>query len=169
MSEDVSRLPNTLPPARKLLYWLPPFLWMSAIFVFSTDLFSANHTGGLLAKILYWLVPDLSPGRFEMIHFLIRKAGHFSVYAILAFLLIRAFRYGSIFRWRWKWAFYSLLVVGIYALLDEYHQTFTQQRTGSIYDSLIDFTGGTCMLIVLWLFSLKKRISLNSRSGEVKR
>ena len=91
-----------------------------------------------------------------MMHFLVRKAGHFTVYAVLAFLLIRAFRTGSAQRWHWQWALYSFFIVGIYALLDEYHQTFTTSRTGSIYDSLIDLTGGACMLFVLWLLSLRK-------------
>jgi VanZ family protein len=35
-------------------------------------------------------------------------------------------------------------------LLDEFHQTFTQTRGGSIYDSLLDFSGGLTALLVLW-------------------
>ncbi len=155
MSENISRLPNSLPFMRKLFQWLPPFLWMAAIFVFSTDLFSSGNTGGILAKIVLWLAPTISDEGLQTIHFLVRKAGHFTVYAGLAFLLIRAFRIGSAQRWHWHWALYSFLIVGIYALLDEYHQSFTTSRTGSIYDSLIDLTGGAFMLLVLWLLSLR--------------
>lgn len=155
MSENISRLPNSLLFMRKLSQWLPPFLWMAAIFVFSTDLFSAGNTGGILAKIVLWLAPTISDEGLQTIHFLVRKAAHFTVYASLAFLLIRAFRIGSAQRWRWHWALYSFMIVGIYALLDEYHQAFTTSRTGSIYDSLIDLTGGAFMLLVLWLLSLR--------------
>ncbi len=140
---------------RKLSYWLPPFLWMAAIFIFSTDLFSAGNTGGTVAKLLLWLYPTISDEELQTVHFLIRKAGHFTVYAVLAFLLIRAFRAGATVRWRRQWALYAFFIVGIYALLDEYHQTFTTSRTGSLYDSMIDLTGGACMLFVLWLLSLR--------------
>ncbi|HEX4951204.1 MAG TPA: VanZ family protein [Blastocatellia bacterium] len=156
MSEHVGRLPATLPLSRKLYYWLPPFLWMTAIFIFSTDLFSSGNTGGIVAKIIQWFYPGISEEELQTAHFFVRKAGHFTVYAVLALLLIRAFRAGSELRWRRQWALYSFFIVGIYALLDEYHQTFTSSRTGSIYDSLIDLTGGACMLFVLWLLSLRK-------------
>jgi VanZ family protein len=162
MSENITRLPNALNITRRLYYWLPPFLWMAAIFVFSTDYFSAGQTGGLVYKIVHWLIPNASIELHQTIHFMVRKAGHFSVYAVLTFLLMRAFRSGSILRWRWNWALYSFFVVGIYALLDEYHQTFTNNRTGSVYDSMIDLTGGTCMLITLWLLSLRQPRQDNS-------
>lgn len=157
MSEQVSRLPVTLPLARKLYYWLPPFLWMAAIFIFSTDLFSSGNTGGIVAKIIRWIYPMISEENLQTVHFLVRKAGHFTVYAVLAMLLIRAFRAGAELRWRRQWALFSFFIVGIYALLDEYHQTFTTSRSGSIWDSLIDLTGGACMLLVLWLLSLRKQ------------
>lgn len=152
----MSHLPDSSPFLRKLSYWLPPFLWMAAIFVFSTDLFSAGNTGGLVTRLMLWIYPTISEEELRTAHFLIRKAGHFTVYAVLAFLLLRAFRAGSGQRWRRQWALYSFFIVGIYALLDEYHQTFTTSRTGSIYDSMIDLTGGACMLFVLWLLSLRK-------------
>ncbi len=140
---------------RKLFYWLPPFLWMGAIFIFSTDMFSAGHTGGVLEKIIRVFLPNLSAEQFQTIHYLIRKLAHFTVYAVLSFLLVRAFRAGSILRWHWSWALYSFFTVGLYALLDEYHQSFSKQRTGSIYDSLLDLSGGAFMLLVLWLLSLR--------------
>ena len=155
MSETISRLPNSLPFMRKLAQWLPPFLWMAAIFVFSTDLFSSGNTGGFVAKIIRGLYPTISEENLQTAHFLVRKAGHFTVYAMLSMLLIRAFRTGSVQRWQWQWTMYSFFIVGIYALLDEFHQSFTTSRTGSIYDSMIDLTGGACMLLVLWLTSLR--------------
>jgi VanZ family protein len=136
-----------------LKYWSPPIIWMSAIFFFSTDIFSGNNTGSLLWEVLGFIYPGLTHELFNSIHFYLRKAGHFSVYAILALLLFRGFRSGAVTRWRWNWALASLLVVVFYATLDEYHQTFTRHRSGSIYDSMIDASGGVAALLSLWLLS----------------
>jgi len=137
-----------------LKYWAPPIIWMSAIFFFSTDIFSGDNTGSVLYKIVGAIYPAVSPELFDLIHFCIRKSAHFTVYAILALLLFRAFRSGGRSeggaRWRWRWALSSLLIVFLYALSDEYHQTFTRHRTPSIYDSLIDTSGAMTALVLLW-------------------
>jgi VanZ family protein len=128
---------------------------MSAIFFFSTDNFSSEETGSVLRSILHSILPFLSEGGFQSLHFLIRKAGHFTEYAILALLLYRAFRYRSATHWKRSWAFSALLIVAIYALSDEYHQAFTAMRTASIYDSLIDIAGGFTALFFLWILERK--------------
>jgi VanZ family protein len=81
---------------------------------------------------------------------------HFVEYAVLAGLLFRAFRAGSIMRWRMRWAVYSFAIVVSWALLDELHQRFTYTRGGSIYDSLLDSSGALFMLVVIWLFSNRR-------------
>ncbi len=136
-------------------YWAPPIIWMSAIFFFSTDIFSGDNTGSLLWKVFGFFYSNLTPELFDSIHFYVRKAGHFTEYAILALLLFRAFRFGAGARWRWKWALSSLALAFFYALLDEYHQKFTLHRTASIRDSLIDAAGAATALLLLWLFRLK--------------
>jgi VanZ family protein len=128
---------------------------MSAIYFFSTDNFSGEETGMLLRSILASILPFLSEETFQSLHFLIRKAAHFSVYGILALLLFRAFRNRSAIGWKRSWASYSLLIVAVYALLDEYHQTLTEMRTGSIYDSLIDISGGVTVLFLIWMVRRK--------------
>lgn len=134
-----------------LYYWLPPLLWMAAIFYFSTDTFSGDQTGSLFWRIISFVYPGVTQEQFEAIHFYLRKAAHFTEYALLGLLLFRAFRAGAITSWRWNWALGSLLVVVLYALTDEYHQTFTRHRVGSIYDSLTDIAGGAFALLALWL------------------
>jgi VanZ family protein len=37
----------------------------------------------------------------------------------------------------------------IYALLDEYHQSFVPSRTASIFDSMIDMAGGLTALLIV--------------------
>jgi VanZ family protein len=50
----------------------------------------------------------------------------------------------------------ALLLVVLYSLTDEYHQTFVPTRTGSIYDSFIDMSGGLTALILLTLWIKRK-------------
>ena len=152
----ISNLENENPqsairdPQSNLVYWLPPILWMTAIFFFSTDNFSGEKTGGLLFRIFHAFIPGLTPAGFKPWHFLIRKIAHFTEYAILALLLFRAFRAGAVAQWQWGWALNTLLVVIVYALFDEYHQTWTANRVGSIYDSLVDMAGAAAALATLW-------------------
>lgn len=131
-------------------YWSPAILWFVAISFFSTDNFSGENTGSILWDIFHGIFPNLTQEQFQPIHFLIRKTAHFTEYGIFAMLLLRGFRSGAITRWRWSWAGSCVLIVAAYALLDEYHQTFTRMRSGSIYDSLIDISGGVTALSLLW-------------------
>jgi VanZ family protein len=157
MIENAGPARRQTSPADALKYWGPPLIWMSAIFFFSTDNFSGENTGSLLHKITGILYPGISRELFDSIHFLIRKAGHFTEYAILALLLFRAFRSGVGARWRWSWALISLLIVIVYALSDEYHQSFTRNRTPSIYDSMTDTYGAVTALFFLWIFRGRPR------------
>jgi VanZ family protein len=150
MAKDISANSALSTQHSALFYWLPPIIWMAAIFSFSTDAFSGENTGSLFYSIFHAVYPSLTPEQFQPIHFFIRKASHFTEYGILALALFRAFRAGSPVRWSWRWAVYSLVVVAAYALLDEFHQTFTQTRGGSIYDSLLDLSGGLTALLLLW-------------------
>jgi VanZ family protein len=143
-------------PQSIILYWLPPLIWMAAIFYFSTDTFSGEQTSSLLWRAAKFIYPGITEEQFEALHFYLRKAAHFTEYAILALLLFRAFRARAITEWRWSWAARSLLIVALYALSDEYHQTFTLHRVGSIYDSLTDIAGGVSALLALWLVRRKQ-------------
>jgi VanZ family protein len=153
MIESVKEVRPRSAMSALLKYWAPPIIWMSTIFWFSTDRFSGDNTGSLLRKIVMFIYPGITQELFDSIHFYVRKAGHLTEYAVLAALLFRAFRSGSQERWRLRWALSSLLVALLYASLDEYHQTFTLRRTGSVYDSLIDTSGAATALVLLWFLS----------------
>jgi VanZ family protein len=140
----------------------PLIVWAILIFIGSSDLLSAAHTGAFLARPLHWLLPHASEATIATIHFLLRKAGHFTEYAILAWLAARAFRTSSreLLRSRWFWI--SLLLVIIYSLSDEFHQSFVPTRTASIYDSMIDTFGGLTMLVVI---ACRHRVRTPTRRG----
>lgn len=125
-------------------------LWAVVIFIGSGDVLSASHTW-ILLKPIRWLFPSASDETLVLIHFLVRKAGHLSEYAIFAMLAARAFRTSSHDLLRRQWFWVSLLLAIGYALTDEFHQSFVASRTASIYDSSIDSMGALIALTIIWL------------------
>src|SRR5229473_876226 len=138
----------------------PLVLWAALIFLGSSSVLSASHTSVLLRPLI-WLFPQVSDATLATIHFLVRKAGHLTEYAILALLAARASRTSSreLLRNRWFWV--SLLFVVAYSLSDEFHQSFVPSRTASIYDCMIDSAGGLVALTILWWRGFRKEQTLN--------
>jgi VanZ family protein len=139
---------------RRVWRYAPLFLWLAFIFFASTAEFSASNTSRIIGPLLRWLFPNISEEQLQFAHFMTRKAAHFTEYAVLAWLAARAFITSSAAALKRHWFPVSLLLVIIYSLLDEYHQTFVPSRTGSVYDSLIDMAGG---LTALLLYALWRR------------
>ncbi len=127
----------------------PLVVWMAFIFFASTGNLSASNTSLIVRPLLLWLFPDITEERLQQAHFLVRKTAHLTEYAILALLAARALHTSSQITLRRYWHVAAFALVAVYALLDEYHQSFVQTRTGSIYDSLIDMTGGALALLAL--------------------
>lgn len=123
----------------------------------STDEFSSINTSRFIGSFLLWLFPDLSESRLAAIHFLTRKAGHFTEYAILAFLARQALVTSSKAFIQRRWFELGLLLIVCYALLDEFHQSFVPSRTASIYDSATDVAGGLTVLLILKLYDNRVR------------
>jgi VanZ like family len=129
----------------------PLVVWAILIFIGSGNVLSAEHTSVLLVAVK-WLFPTASFEFLAGLHFLIRKAGHLTEYAILAALAARAFRNSSHQFLKRHWFWISLLVAAIYALTDEFHQSFVPSRTASIYDSMIDSVGAFIALTIIWFW-----------------
>ncbi|PYS70866.1 MAG: hypothetical protein DMF69_12245 [Acidobacteria bacterium] len=136
-------------PFRLLSRFAPLVLWLGFIFFASSNSFSASNTSRFIGPVVLWFFPDTSQETLTTIHFVVRKLAHFSEYAMLGLLAARAFRTSpnpSVHRY-WFWISATLIV--LYALLDEYHQSFVPTRTASFVDSLIDISGGLTVLIVV--------------------
>lgn len=142
---------------RLLKYWLPVLIMVGAMFNFSTDHFSGDNTRGLIDRVVRWFFSGASEHTIETMNFLVRKVSHFVEYAFFAALLFRAFRADSPLRWRFSWAVYSFAGIVCWALMDEYHQTFTRNRSGSISDVMLDIAGGLFMLVVIAYFNRPQR------------
>ena len=130
----------------------PLLLWMVLVWFVSTKQFSALNTSQVLRPLILWIFPNLSQARVAAIHFAIRKAAHFSEYAVMGLLAARAFSTSAKEFLRQHWWLVSFITLVAYALLDELHQSFVPERTASIYDSAIDVVGGVTALFVykLW-------------------
>lgn len=144
------RLPSRTTPG-SISRYLPLLLWMAFISFASTGNFSAGNTSRIIGPLVLWLFPNTTPETLLVIHAITRKVAHFTEYALLGILAARAFRGSPRARaaLRERWFLLSLALVVVYALLDEYHQSFVPSRTGTIYDSLIDMAGGLTALIVV--------------------
>ena len=139
-------------------YWMPAILWMALIFVGSTDLLSAEHTSRFLVPFLRWLDPQISWAALNEIQMVVRKLGHVTEYAILAALLWRAVR--GVAGWQTKMSILFAVVgfgCAIFAVSDEFHQSFVASRTASPWDALLDTVGATLAQVSLWLWHSQKR------------
>lgn len=149
LNERASGLGISLPKGRKFLrYWLPILVWCGVMLALSGDLGSANNTG----KFLHWLLPNLSPGKFDLIHFYLRKGvGHVCDYGFLYFLCFRAFRGGVAYRGSraFLWSLGLCLAV---ALLDEGHQSLVATRSGSLWDVGLDLASSCSAALILTIF-----------------
>ena len=137
--------------------WLPPVIWMALIFVGSTDLLSGEHTSRFVVPLLQWLFGGwLTPDQVQQGHFLIRKAGHVTEYAVLSVLFWFALGRPRLKpdaephnRGPWLAVCLAVLLSAAYAALDEYHQSFTPSRTASWRDVAIDAGGAVVGLVLL--------------------
>jgi VanZ family protein len=128
--------------------YLPLVAWLAFISYASSDSFNAGNTSRIIGPLILWLFPNTSPESLAAIHFITRKAAHFTEYAILGILAARAFRTSGRPQVRQRWLLISVALIVVYALLDEYHQSFVPSRTGTINDSFIDIAGGLTGLMI---------------------
>ena len=161
MAENINaaRAPLTI---RVIWYWFPVAMMFGLMYYFSTDVFSADNTRNIFEKIFLWFSPHASKRAILTFNYILRKSAHFTEYAILGGLLFRAFRAGNPVRWRFKWALQSFVFAASWALLDEFHQSLTLKRGGSIWDSLLDSSGVLFMLTAIWFFARRPRIRSSS-------
>ena len=133
---------NTSPSSSKINPWVWVAAWMGLIFFFSTDLFSAPQTSRVIGPFLKWFVPDISDETIRDIQLVVRKAAHVIEYAILSILSCRALAKHTTPRpLPWALLGQAVLIASVYAVLDEWHQSWTAARFGSSLDVGIDSVG----------------------------
>ena len=140
------------PRGNRFYRYAPLIVWTAVIFAASTDALSGANTSRIIRPFLLWLVPNISEAKIEIAHFVVRKAAHFTEYAIFALLAVRAFATSSRTTLRRRYFIVAFLLIALFSLSDEFHQSFVPTRTGSIYDSLIDMSGGLTVLVIFALW-----------------
>src|SRR5947207_10040646 len=131
-----------------LKFWLPVIAWMIFIFIGYTDLLSAEHTSRFIGPFLRWFAPGISEATVASVQLVVRKCAHLTEYAILAALLVRAFRQRQPRADRALAI--SFLIAAVYAAVDEFHQSFVASRTGSPWDVLFDCAGALAGVLIYW-------------------
>jgi len=140
----------------RIIRYAPLVLWIGVILFLSTSQASMSNTSRFIRPLLEFLFPSASEETLIVYHGFIRKLAHLSEYAILAFFAVRSFSSSSVNFLQKYWFIVSLALVFLVASLDEYNQSFNSLRTGSIYDVLLDASGGLLMLIILILYRFRK-------------
>ncbi len=128
--------------------YAPLLLWMGVVLFASTGSASMSETSRFIRPLLHFLFPDAPEQTLIIYHAYIRKCAHFVEYAVLAFFASRAFLSSSIRVLQKFWFIFAFLIVFLVALIDEYNQSFNPQRSGSIYDFLLDCSGGLTMVLL---------------------
>jgi hypothetical protein len=117
----------------RLLPWLPALLIMATIFGFSS-------------------IPGSEMPYFGSSDLFVKKAGHVLGYALLAL----AFWHGQRFDKRRWWL--ALLFAVLYAISDEFHQSFVPGRHPSWVDALLIDGGGAAAALGLAFWVRGKRV-----------
>ncbi len=143
-----------LPPKwrGRIIRYAPLFLWIGLILFLSTRLGAMSSTGLFIRPLLEFLFPNSPEEVLLIYHNYIRKFAHFTEYAGLAFFAARAFSSSSVNILRKLWFVFSIFLVVLMSLVDEYNQSLNPARTGSIYDVWLDAAGGFFMLLLIVIF-----------------
>ncbi len=128
----------------KYIKWCFLLLWMVLIFFFSSQngTMSSNTSQSFLFAISQFL-PFLS-GR----EFFIRKCAHFFLYFVLGILVYLVMK-----EYTKKPFFWCVLFCFFYACSDEMHQFFIANRSGNVFDVLLDSVASS---ISLWICFVKQ-------------
>ena len=141
-----------------------PVLWYCLIWRFSAQ--TAVVSGQLSDRLLRRLLSAVS-GVFrlqtvkgqtvivEFLSFYERKTAHMFLYFVLAGLLVFALKPLMKRAEQVNWA--ALTGSGLWAAIDELHQTYIPGRRGQVSDVLVDLTGAALFLGLAWVVHRVRR------------
>ena len=107
------------------------------------------------AGVLYYL--SAQPGIGKPLLFIHEdKILHFIAFGLLGFLAMGAIRAKGDTHHNWQ-VWLIVLLVGLYGVVDEFHQRFVPGRDASIYDIAADMAGGVMGAWVMYFLVKKVR------------
>lgn len=158
---------------RKLFYWLIACFWIIIIFYASAQPYEKQDIKPLMTNSidLSFLVPIFDWVSFTyhksevsintlgvegFIEFFIRKGAHVTVFFLLSCLIYLALKKSTSIPNSGKIIISFFLTVA-YAGIDEYHQSFTANRTAYFGDVILDAFGAFVACVCIYAFHRKKR------------
>jgi len=105
-----------------------------------------GEMSGAESNIIAQFIAGLTGWNEEVLSILVRKAAHFTEYAVLGICLsinMRDLQMNLACAW---------IIGTAYAATDEFHQLFVPDRAGTLTDVLIDSAGVACGILVYVLF-----------------
>lgn len=151
-----------------IISWQLVIIWLIIIFMFSNmDTIKSNDTSkGIINSVVditienshsIGIIEEIPTSEEKQIivnnlNLPLRKIMHFTEYLILSLLLLNTLTKTNI---KNKY-FITIIICFLYAITDEYHQTFIDGRTGQFIDVLIDTAGSILGLIIYNKITLKK-------------
>ena len=150
----------------KIISIVAVIFWMGVIFSFSTQ--NGKQSGNLSGEVIQWIVKIFNPD-FETLsadkqatiisgwQFFVRKAAHFSEYAVLGMLTANSVRLYT--QKTWLKLILPMIFSALYSVSDEIHQFFVPERACSIRDMALDTAGAvTGVLIFTCFYALIRKI-----------
>ncbi len=154
----------------RALFLLLAVLWAGFIFSMSNETApeSSKRSAGLAEIILTAVHPGFADlpeavrkSQVQSFDHILRKAAHFTAYALLGGLI--CLNSLSFCASRGAHLLRSLLIAALYAASDEFHQSFVPGRGPAVSDVLLDAFGALCgILFILLIASLMIKKQKNS-------
>jgi VanZ family protein len=132
--------------------WLPVAVGIGIIVFESTPWFGADHTTRPLRWLWQAIFGPVANARWEIIHHLVRKSGHFFGYGFIGLAWLRAWWMTLPHSHFFKDAVLALAGTAMVASCDEWHQTYLPNRTGSPWDVLLDCCGALTLQLIVYIF-----------------
>jgi VanZ family protein len=136
--------------------WLPVLACTMVFAVESTPYLGADHTSAPLQRVVEALFGYNVCVHWDLIHYLIRKTGHFMGFGIFSLVCFRSFwltLQNAAFQMRRQLRAHGLAILATFlmASADEFHQSFLPNRTGQFSDVLLDCCGAAAFCLILFL------------------
>ena len=132
--------------------WLPVALGIAVIALESTEFMGSNRTTGSLRWLYEAIFGPISSARWDIVHHMVRKSGHFMGYGCIGLAWLRAW-WMTLPRSRFlQDALLALLGTALVASSDEWHQSFLPNRTGSAWDVLLDCCGAITLQLMVYMY-----------------
>ena len=148
---------------KKKWWTLALIVWMVSIFCFTQlPYFTGKNTSDAIQKVVVKEhnainTPNADSVDINVLNLIVRKTTHVMVFGFLAMLL-----YQFLKRFRYAYPLAGFLTF-LYAITDEYHQSFMPGRVSSFRDVLFDSLGAFLVLSFMLLINRKRKQSYSRK------